>query len=114
MDVQKKSKVQNLQSSSKSSIKASTKSQTDIIKIDHVTKYYDAFKALDDITLSIQSKTIVAILGSNGAGKSTTIKLLCGLLKPTKGTITIDGLSYQKNANQIKQSIGYVPEESAL
>ncbi|WP_185966041.1 ABC transporter ATP-binding protein [Flavobacterium sp. ZT3R18] len=70
--------------------------------------------SLSDFTLDINEGQIFGLLGPNGAGKTTLISILCGLVKPTSGTFTIDGLTYAKNANEIKKIIGVVPQEYAL
>lgn len=86
----------------------------DIIKIKDIRKEYGKTVALKKINLGVESGSIVSILGSNGAGKSTLIKLLCGLLKPTSGSLSIDGLQYSESPDSIKKKLGYVPEESAM
>lgn len=70
--------------------------------------------SLNDFTLDIKEGVIFGLLGPNGAGKTTLISILCGLVKPTSGSFTIDGLGYAKNADEIKQIIGVVPQEYAL
>lgn len=78
-------------------------------------KYKDAdFFSVDNLNLSIEENEIFGLLGPNGAGKTTLISILCGLIKPTSGKFTVDGLSYDKNATQIKKTIGVVPQEYAL
>jgi ABC-2 type transport system ATP-binding protein len=87
-----------------------------IIQITGLSKQYkDAeMPALDNFTLTIYEGQIFGLLGPNGAGKTTLISMLCGLVKPTSGEFTVGGLTYSKNANQIKQIIGVVPQEYAL
>lgn len=87
-----------------------------IIEISNLSKIYkDAeMYSLNDFTLDINEGQIFGLLGPNGAGKTTLISILCGLVKPTSGNFTIDGLSYAKNANDIKKIIGVVPQEYAL
>lgn len=78
-------------------------------------KYKDAENySVSELDLSIVEKEIFGLLGPNGAGKTTLISLLCSLIKPTSGSFSIDGLTYQKNKNQLKQIIGIVPQEYAL
>lgn len=78
-------------------------------------KYKDAeMFSLQDFTLSIAQGQIFGLLGPNGAGKTTLISMLCGLIKPTSGNFMIDGLTYARNASQIKEIIGVVPQEYAL
>ena len=84
-----------------------------LLEINNITKYYDRVVAVKDLSLTIEKPQILALLGSNGAGKSTTIKMMCGLLKPSEGSLHINDKSYADNADQLRQMIGYVPEESA-
>ncbi|UOK42949.1 MULTISPECIES: ABC transporter ATP-binding protein [Flavobacterium] len=85
----------------------------------HITELYKKYKEADDfsvnnLSLLIERSEIFGLLGPNGAGKTTLISMLCGLIKPTSGKFTIDGLSYDKNATLIKETIGVVPQEYAL
>lgn len=87
-----------------------------MISIEHVSKKYknaDNF-SLSDLNLFIEEKEIFGLLGPNGAGKTTLISILCSLIKPSSGAFSINGLTYQKNKNQLKQLIGIVPQEYAL
>jgi ABC-2 type transport system ATP-binding protein len=87
-----------------------------IIQInDLAKKYKDAeFYSLNHFSLDIHKGEIFGLLGPNGAGKSTLISILCGLIDPTSGNFTIDGLTYDQNAFEIKKIIGVVPQEYAL
>ncbi len=89
------------------------------VPIIHINELYKKYKDADDfsvqnLNLQIEEKEIFGLLGPNGAGKTTLISMLCGLIKPTSGKFTIDSLSYDKNATQIKKTIGVVPQEYAL
>lgn len=87
-----------------------------MIHIENISKKYknaDTY-SLSDLSLCIKEKEIFGLLGPNGAGKTTLISILCSLIKPTSGTFSIAGLTYQKNKNQLKQLIGIVPQEYAL
>ena len=64
------------------------------IRFDHLTKRYGPVTAVDDLTVSVAPGRITGFLGANGAGKSTTLRMLVGLTRPTSGTATIDGLPY--------------------
>ena len=88
----------------------------EIIQINNLyKKYKDAdFFSVNDLNLVIQKGDIFGLLGPNGAGKTTLISILCGLVKPTSGNFAIDGLTYDKNEYQIKNTIGVVPQEYAL
>ncbi|OEK09618.1 ABC transporter ATP-binding protein [Flavivirga aquatica] len=87
-----------------------------MIEIKQLSKKYkgaDIF-SVSNLDLSISEKDIFGLLGPNGAGKTTLISLLCSLIKPTSGSFVINGLTYKKNKNQLKQLIGIVPQEYAL
>lgn len=66
------------------------------IKIEHLTKDFKNFKAVNDISFEVKSGEIFAFLGTNGAGKSTTIKMICSLIKPTEGDIYINGINIKQ------------------
>ena len=81
-----------------------------IIHIEHLTKRFGRFSAVDDISFEVNKGEIFAFLGPNGAGKTTTIKMLITLLKPTSGKIIINGYEISHNATIVRRSIGYVPQ----
>lgn len=81
-----------------------------MIKVENLTRKYGDFTAVDDISFEISRGEIVGLLGHNGAGKTTIMKMLTGFLEPTSGTITIDGKNIAHHRLQIQRSIGYLPE----
>ena len=85
-----------------------------MLNISHLSKSYETIKAVDDISLEIKEGEIFGFLGPNGAGKTTTISMIAELLKPDGGSITIDGLSLKKNARQIREIMGIVPQDRAF
>jgi ABC-2 type transport system ATP-binding protein len=85
-----------------------------IIKMHSLKKNYGANYVLKGINLNIDAGQIVGYIGPNGAGKSTTIKILSGIISEFEGTATVLGLDVRKNAPEIKQQIGYIPEQAAL
>ena len=87
-----------------------------MIEIKQLSKKYKGadFYSVSNLDLFVSKKEIFGLLGPNGAGKTTVISLLCSLIKPTSGSFEIDGLTYKKNNNQLKQLIGIVPQEYAL
>jgi ABC-2 type transport system ATP-binding protein len=85
-----------------------------MIHLTHVTKRYHDFLAVDDLNFQVAPGEIVGIIGHNGAGKSTTLKMIAGLIKPTHGTVYLDGRDIQKHGSALKRQIGYLPEESPL
>jgi ABC-2 type transport system ATP-binding protein len=84
------------------------------LKIDHLSKNYQAVKALDDLSLQVQKGELFGLLGPNGAGKTTAINILCGLLKPTSGTATVCGHDVQKEPTKIRDIIGVCTQETAV
>jgi ABC-2 type transport system ATP-binding protein len=85
-----------------------------MLNISHLSKSYESLRAVDDISLEIKEGEIFGFLGPNGAGKTTTISMIAGLLNPDGGSITIDGLSFEKNARQIREIMGVVPQDMAF
>lgn len=67
-----------------------------ILKVNHISKYYSGVKALDDVSFEVRKGETIALCGENGAGKSTLIKILTGAIKPTKGSFEFDGETYQE------------------
>lgn len=84
------------------------------LTVKHLSGGYFQHPILKDLNFEIENGELVALIGLNGAGKSTTIKEIIGLLKPTSGTIEIDGLSLNKSASQYRQKIGFIPESPVL
>jgi ABC-2 type transport system ATP-binding protein len=85
-----------------------------MIELKNVTKRYGDVVAVSDLNLTIEDGEIVGIIGHNGAGKSTTLKMILGLIKPTSGQIWVMGRDMAKESTYVKQFIGYLPEESPL
>jgi multidrug/hemolysin transport system ATP-binding protein len=85
-----------------------------IIEVENLKKYFDEIKAVDDISFYTQRGQLFAFLGTNGAGKSTTIDMLCSLLKPDSGNVKIDGLTLGKDDAKIREEIGIVFQDSVL
>lgn len=81
-----------------------------MIKIDHVTKKFGDFTAVDDLDLEIQDGEIFGLIGPNGAGKSTTLKMITGILPPTKGDVLLDNYSITKDTLRAKQQFGFVAD----
>jgi ABC-2 type transport system ATP-binding protein len=81
-----------------------------MIRIEHVTRQYADFKAVDDVSIAIDSGEIVGLLGHNGAGKTTIMKMITGFLEPTAGTITINGKEIGADRRAVQKEIGYLPE----
>jgi len=84
------------------------------ITIEHLTKAFGDYKAVNDISLIIQPGEIFGFLGPNGAGKTTTIKMLAGLLKPEQGRILLNGVDLAIDPQTCKQHTGYIPDRPYL
>ena len=85
-----------------------------MISCRNVSKDYGSFRALDGLNLDVGEGEIYGLIGPNGAGKPTTIKLLVGLLKPTEGTVLINGIDVEKDGLEAKKFVGYIPDEPFL
>lgn len=85
-----------------------------VLVIDHLTKKFGKFTAVDDISLKVRQGEIFGFLGPNGAGKTTTIKMIAGLLQPDSGRITINNRSLAREPRQCKQDTGYIPDRPYL
>lgn len=82
-----------------------------MIQVEHVTKKFGKeFTAVNDLSFHIQKGEIVGFVGQNGAGKTTTIKMMTNILKPTSGTIIINGFDIQKKTLKAKESIAYIAD----
>ncbi|MFX1380266.1 MAG: ABC transporter ATP-binding protein [Promethearchaeota archaeon] len=89
-------------------------SNKNMIKCINISKQFGYFLALKKISLTIKENTIFGIAGANGAGKTTLIKILSGLLKPTFGSIEVEGMNYLNHSDILKQNIGITTDESFL
>ncbi len=84
------------------------------VVIDKLTKTFGNFVAVDQISLTVGEGEIFGFLGANGAGKTTAIRMLCGLLLPTSGRGTVSGFDIYKENEEIKKSIGYMSQKFSL
>jgi len=84
------------------------------IDVRHLTRRFGGFVAVDDLAFTVRRGEIFGFLGSNGAGKSTTIRMLCGLLKPTSGTALVGGVDVASDPEGVKQRIGYMSQKFSL
>ncbi len=82
-----------------------------MIEITNLTKRYGNVTAISDMNLTIPSGQFFGFLGPNGAGKTTTIKTIVGLLKPTSGTVKVDGIDVQVNPIEAKRLVGFIPDK---
>ncbi|HET7216872.1 MAG TPA: ABC transporter ATP-binding protein [Vicinamibacterales bacterium] len=84
------------------------------IDVRDLTRRFGDFVAVDHVTFTVRRGEIFGFLGSNGAGKSTTIRMLCGLLRPTSGAATVSGVDVAHNPEGVKQRIGYMSQRFSL
>ena len=81
-----------------------------MIEVQSLTRHYGKTAAVDNVSFSIGRNQIVGLLGHNGAGKTTIMRMLSGYLEPASGSITIGGLTMADNATGIQGELGYLPE----
>jgi ABC-2 type transport system ATP-binding protein len=84
------------------------------VELDRLTKRFGDFTAVNGITLEVQQGEIFGFLGANGAGKSTTIRMMCGLLRPSGGTARVLGIDVAKDPEAVKRRIGYMSQRFSL
>jgi ABC-2 type transport system ATP-binding protein len=84
------------------------------ITVTDLTKRFGEFVAVDRLTFEVGQGEVFGFLGSNGAGKSTTIRMLCGLLKPTSGTAMVGGIDVSRDPEGVKRRIGYMSQRFSL
>src|SRR6186997_2513663 len=85
-----------------------------VVELKHVTKNYAGNTALSDVSLEVPSGVVFALLGENGAGKTTAIRLMLGLTEPTRGDVRVLGLDSQRDGLAIRSRVGYLPERPTL
>jgi ABC-2 type transport system ATP-binding protein len=87
---------------------------TSIISVEGLSHKYASSWAIRDINFQIDKTGILGLLGSNGAGKSTTMNIMCGVLNQTEGKVIINGIDLKKNPEQAKKEIGFLPQQAPL
>src|SRR5574338_441134 len=85
-----------------------------VIALHHLSKSYGNVHAVQNLSLTIDAGTIFGFLGPKGAGKTTTMRMLCGLTHPTSGQATIDGVETWKERQKVRTKFGYVPQSFSL
>jgi ABC-2 type transport system ATP-binding protein len=84
------------------------------IEVEELTRRFGAFTAVDRVSFHVEEGEIFGFLGANGAGKSTTIRMLCGLLRPTSGTARVGGIDVARDPEAVKRRIGYMSQRFSL
>jgi ABC-2 type transport system ATP-binding protein len=85
-----------------------------VIEVEHLIKRFGAFTAVDDLSFGVEEGEVFGLLGSNGAGKSTAIRMLCGLLTPTGGRARVLGVDVGEDPEGVKRRIGYMTQRFSL
>ena len=93
---------------------ASANASTDVIAVQHLTRRFGDFVAVNDVSFTVARGEIFGLLGANGAGKSTTFRMLCGLLPPSAGTLQVAGFDLRKAAAPARGRIGYMAQRFSL
>jgi len=84
------------------------------IQVEHLTRRFGRFTAVNDLSFDVKRGEVFGFLGANGAGKSTTIRMLCGLLTPTSGRAFVDGIDVGRDPERVKRRIGYMSQRFSL
>ncbi len=84
------------------------------VRTDKLTKVFDGVTAVDGITFDIHTGEVFGVLGPNGSGKTTTIRMLCGLLTPTSGSATVAGFDVLTQSEEIRRNIGYMSQKFGM
>src|SRR2546425_6979964 len=85
-----------------------------MIECDKLTKRFGHLTAVDHVSFEVEKGSIFGFLGPNGSGKSTVIRMLCGLLEPSDGRASIEGLDVARDAEPLKEKIGYMSQKFSL
>lgn len=85
-----------------------------VIEVKNLSKHFGKFRAVDEITFNVKRGEIFGFLGANGAGKTTAMRMLCGLSLPTEGEAKVAGFDIYKSADDIKRNIGYMSQKFSL
>jgi len=90
------------------------KCRNEMIETDGLTKHFDEFVAVEDVSLAVHAGEVLALLGPNGAGKTTTVRMLTSILVPTRGTARVAGYDVVTQAEQVRASVGVLTESHGL
>jgi len=84
------------------------------IIVKDIVKFYNSQPAVDHVTFEVNSGEIVGFIGPNGAGKSTVMKIICGYISATSGTVLVNGFDVERQTMEVKRQIGYLPEHNPI
>jgi ABC-2 type transport system ATP-binding protein len=85
-----------------------------MIHLEHVTRRFGSLEAVRDLTLEVRKGEVFGLLGPDGAGKTTTLRMICGLLDPSAGKVEVDGLEVKRHMDEVKDRIGYMAQRFGL
>ena len=85
-----------------------------MIEVKELYKYFGENKAVNDLSFEVKDGEIYGLIGPNGSGKSTTMEIISGIIKPTKGEVLVNNIDVINNSNDVKKILGYVPESPVL
>lgn len=88
--------------------------ENSVVKVEHLSHKYSVQWAIRDINFEIKQKGVLGLLGSNGAGKSTTMNIMCGVLNQTEGEVYINGINLREHPVEAKKHIGFLPQKPPL
>ena len=88
--------------------------ERDVVEVRDLVKRFGSVVAVDHVSFSIRAGDIFGILGPNGSGKTTTIRMLCGLMRPTQGTAVVAGADIATEPEKVKSRIGYMSQSFGL
>ena len=88
--------------------------ENSIVRVEHLSHRYSVQWAIRDINFEISGNGVVGLLGSNGAGKSTTMNIICGVLNQTEGNVFINGINLREDPVEAKRYIGFLPQQPPL
>ena len=85
-----------------------------VVRVENLSHRYNVQWAIRDINFEIDQRGVVGLLGSNGAGKSTTMNIICGVLKQTQGEVYVDGINFRENPVEAKKEYWFLAPETTL
>ncbi|QIS03815.1 ATP-binding cassette domain-containing protein [Nocardia brasiliensis] len=91
-----------------------TTTEAPIVQVSGLRKKYGSFLALDEVSLAVGRGEIFGLLGRNGAGKTTALDIICGLVKPTAGKVEVFGTDVRRHGRRVRRRIGYVPQDNTV
>ena len=87
---------------------------TPLVAVEHLTKWYGPRRAVDDVCFDVAGGEVVGLLGPNGSGKTTILRILAGYLRPSAGTARVGSLDVVTDSLAVRRRVGYVPEDTPL